>query len=146
MKPISGSDYQIGSSLRAWRDFFPNSAVFGLDVDKKVLFEDNRLKCFYADQSKSDSLELSISNINKFLGETIEYDFIIDDGSHVVEHMILTFHSLKKFLKSGGIYIIEDIRYKDLNIFKNLRSDDMKIIYEHDGSFEWDSFVAFKKI
>lgn len=145
MKSISGSDYQIGSSLRAWRDFFPNSMVFGLDIDSRVLFEDERLKCFYTDQSKQESLENTISNINLFLGDVIEYDFIIDDGSHVVEHMILTFHSLKKYLKKGGIYIIEDIKYKDLNIFKSLDSGDLKIIYVHSGNFEWDSFIAFEK-
>ena len=145
MKPISGSEYQIGSSLRAWRDFFPNSMVFGLDIDNRVLFDDERLKCFFTDQSNSESLEKTISNINLFLGSPIEYDFIIDDGSHLIEHMVLTFHTLKKHLRKGGIYVIEDIKHKDLNIFKGLDSDELKIIYVHEGSFEWDSFIAFEK-
>jgi hypothetical protein len=145
MKPISGIDYQIGSSLKSWRDFFPNSMVFGLDIDNRVLFEEERIKCFFTDQSKQESLENTIYNINSYIGKNIEYDFIIDDGSHVVDHMILTFNTLKKYLKSGGIYVIEDIKFKDLDVFKKLESNEYKIIKVHDGNFEWDSFVAFLK-
>jgi len=145
MKPISGLDYQIGSSLKSWRDFFPNSMVFGLDIDNRVLFEEDRIKCFFTDQSKKESLEETISNINSHMSENIEYDFIIDDGSHVVDHMKLTFNTLKKYLRVGGIYIIEDIKFKDLEIFKQLESNEYKIIKVHDGNFEWDSFVAFLK-
>jgi hypothetical protein len=145
MKPISGEDYQIGSSLKSWRDFFPNAMVFGLDIDNNVLFEDERIKCFFTDQSKQESLENTITTINSYVGDTIEYDFIIDDGSHVVNHMILTFQTLKKYLRTGGIYVIEDIKFKDLEIFKELETDEYKIIYTHNGNFEWDSFVAFIK-
>ena len=145
MKPISGEDYQIGSSLKAWRDFFPNAMVFGLDIDNTILFEDERIKCFFTDQSKPESLENTITTINSYVGDTIEYDFIIDDGSHVVDHMILTFQTLKKYLRTGGIYVIEDIKFKDLEIFKELETDEYKIIHTHNGNLEWDSFVAFIK-
>jgi cephalosporin hydroxylase len=119
--------------------------VFGLDIDNRVLFEEERIKCFFTDQSKQESLENTIYNINSYIGKNIEYDFIIDDGSHVVDHMILTFNTLKKYLKSGGIYVIEDIKFKDLDVFKKLESNEYKIIKVHDGNFEWDSFVAFLK-
>lgn len=145
MTPISGSDYQIGSSLRGWRDFFINSFVFGLDINKDVLFEDKRIKCFYTDQSKSDSLLNTINEINKFTDKTIHYDLIIDDGSHEVEHMVLTFKTLKEFLRKGGLYIIEDIKLKDLKFFEQLSCEDYEIIYSHNGEFEWDSFIVFKK-
>lgn len=145
MQPISGPDYQIGSSLKAWRDFFPNSTIFALDINKNVLFEDKRIKCFFANQAESESLEEAIVNINKFVDNTVEYDFIIDDGSHIVEHMMLTFNTLKKYLKIGGMYIIEDIQPKDLDAFKQLEDQCYKIIYIHGDSFEWDSFIAFVK-
>jgi hypothetical protein len=67
MKPICGSDYEIGSSLKSWRDFFPNSTVFGLDIDSSVLFEDLRIKCFFTDQSNSESLLSTILEIKKYL-------------------------------------------------------------------------------
>ena len=38
-----------------------------------------------------------------------EFDVIIDDGSHVPDHQILTFNKLFGSLKPGGLYIFEDI-------------------------------------
>ena len=70
---------------------------------------------------------------------------IVDDGSHIIEHMVLTFNTLKKYLKKGGVYIIEDIKRPDLEFFEKLESDGMNIIFKHDGKWDWDSFLAFKK-
>lgn len=39
----------------------------------------------------------------------IECDIIIDDGSHISSHQILTFNVLWDKLKIGGLYFIEDI-------------------------------------
>jgi hypothetical protein len=36
-------------------------------------------------------------------------DIVIDDGSHVQSHMIISFIKLFPYLKENGIYIIEDI-------------------------------------
>ena len=36
-------------------------------------------------------------------------DVIVDDGSHVSAHVILSFETLYPSLKPGGIYIVEDI-------------------------------------
>jgi demethylmacrocin O-methyltransferase len=147
MKPICGSDYMIGASLKSWRDFFPNSTVFGLDIDNSVLFEDLRIKCFFTDQSKSESLLSTISEIKKYKGdENLEFDLIIDDGSHIVEHMILSFKTLSSFIKKKGYYIIEDIKKKDLEIFKQIEIDGFKIKKIHEGTFEWDGFIIYEKI
>ena len=35
---------------------YPN--VYGIDIDKNVLFEEERIKCFYADQSKEEEIKL----------------------------------------------------------------------------------------
>ena len=36
-------------------------------------------------------------------------DVILDDGSHIPEHQILTFNTLFPSVVPGGIYIIEDV-------------------------------------
>jgi len=146
MKPISGEEYIVGSSLRGWRDFFPNAIIYGLDIVPDVIFNDDRINCFLTDQSQETSLEFTINNINGKFGVNVEYDLIIDDGSHIVEHMVLTFNTLKKYLKKGGIYIIEDIKSYDLEFFEKLENDEMNIIFKHYGKWDWDSFLAFKKI
>ena len=39
------------------------------------------------------------------------YDIIIDDGSHVPKHMLLTFRHLWPYVRPGGMYVIEDIGF-----------------------------------
>ena len=41
--------------------------------------------------------------------KNIEFDFILDDGSHIMQNQYNTFINYFKFLKNGGLYIIEDI-------------------------------------
>jgi len=110
------------------------------------LFEDTRIKCFYTDQSDYNSLEKTILSINEHYGENIYFDLIIDDGSHIVDHMITTFQTYKKYLKNNGLYIIEDIKQHEIPIFLELETKDLKVIKIHEGNFKWDSFVAFQKI
>jgi hypothetical protein len=147
MKPICGFSYEVGASLRAWRDFFNNANIYGLDIREDVLFNEDRINTFYTDQSKEIELEKTVKNIKEFNNnESLEFDLIIDDGSHIVEHMLLSINTLAKHLKVGGIYIIEDIQHKDINIFTNLKIDNFEIIKIHAGLNYWDDFVAYKKI
>lgn len=38
-----------------------------------------------------------------------EFDFIVEDGSHVPYHQLTTLASVFPYLKSGGIYFLEDM-------------------------------------
>lgn len=146
MTPICGETYQIGASLKGWRDFFINAKIFGIDIDKEVLFKENRIQCFYTDQSNANSLENTINEIKKYENNIeLKFDLIIDDGSHIIEHMILSFRTLSKYVMNGGLYIIEDIKKENLNLFINLNEKDFEILKIHEGTFEWDSFVIYQK-
>lgn len=86
-------------SLKMWLDFFPNANIYGVDINKKD-FTYSRGSIFKADQSKKKDLE----KLQKKIGKC---QFIIDDGSHVPEHQLLTFNYLfNECLEFGGIYII----------------------------------------
>jgi hypothetical protein len=37
------------------------------------------------------------------------FDVVIDDGSHVPEHQLISFESLWPAVKPGGLYIVEDL-------------------------------------
>jgi hypothetical protein len=147
MNHICGEGYQAGASLRGWRDYFTNANIYGLDIQRDVLFEEKRIKCFYADQSNKESLEESIQNIRTFKGnEQLMFDMIIDDGSHDVNHMLLTFLVLAKYVTPGGIYIIEDIKKHEIDIFKNINVNGFKIIEVHEGTWNWDAFIIYQNI
>lgn len=147
MKPIVGETYQIGSSLRAWRDFFINATIYGLDINTEVFFDDDRILCLYTDQSRSDVLESTITKIKEInKNPDLTFDLIIDDGSHLVNHMILSFNTLFKYIKPGGIYIIEDIKKIDIHIFERMNLQNGQIIMSFPGNTDWDGFIAIKKI
>ena len=98
-----------GASLRVWRDYFPNATIYGADIDKDVLFEEERIKTYYINQ-------LDPVTIKSFWGRVGKtgFDFMIDDGLHTFEAgSTLFLHSIDK-LSSNGIYIIEDVTLFDL--------------------------------
>jgi hypothetical protein len=41
--------------------------------------------------------------------ESLDFDFILEDGSHIHEHQMISFGHLFKYVKNGGFYILEDI-------------------------------------
>ena len=38
-----------GASLRVFRDYFKKAQIYGADIDKDILFKENRIKTFYVD-------------------------------------------------------------------------------------------------
>ena len=70
--------------------FFPKSKLFSLDIDfRRFSVNSKRVIKKYFNQS-------DLKSINKFKKETknVKFDLIVDDGSHVDEHIILTFKNL----------------------------------------------------
>lgn len=94
--------YNVGPSLKVWRDYFPNAQIYGVDNMEVCMFEDERITTILCDQSNSRELEAIASKFGPF-------DIIIDDGSHEINHQILSAEVLLPHVKNGGLYIIEDI-------------------------------------
>lgn len=88
-------------SLNLWLNYFPNAYIYGADIN--ISDEGERYKIFKIDQSNHHDLNILINSITKPLF------LIVDDGSHIPEHQILTFNFLFNKLLPGGTYIIEDI-------------------------------------
>jgi len=103
-----------GASLRAWRDYFSNALIYGADIDKKILFEEDRIKTFFIDQKNKNDILKMWSEINKS-----NFDLIVDDGLHTFNAAIILFENSIQYLKYNGIYIIEDAQDSDLIEFKN---------------------------
>jgi hypothetical protein len=90
-----------GSSLRMWRAYFPKAMIYGIDIFDKKIHEETRIKTFQGSQIDESFLEKLV--------EEMEYvDIIVDDGSHVNEHVIKSFEILFPILSDGGIYVVED--------------------------------------
>lgn len=96
-----------GSSLRMWKEFFPNAEIVGFDCEARTMFIEDRITTRLADQGDGMSLITAVAQ----LGENKPcFDLIVDDGSHETHHQILTMQALLPFLKKDGVYVIEDLQ------------------------------------
>jgi len=138
MKKYTNDNYRAGASLYMWKDFFNafGTEIFGCDI-RDIQLEG--IKTFVCDQSVPLQLEQMMNNIG-------EVDFIIDDGSHILAHQIISFKTLWKYCKD--IYIIEDVPPQNLNEIEQLSLlfPNCECINKYIHPKDNQGFVAFKKI
>ena len=96
------------ASLRAWRDYFKNAQIYGADIDKSILKNEERIKTFFVDQTNPESIKKLFNSIGE-----LKFDIILEDGLHEYNANICFFENSIDYLKNNGIYIIEDIFYKN---------------------------------
>jgi hypothetical protein len=128
-----------GASLRALRDYFPNANIYGADIDSGVLFEEERIKTFYVDQTDQYSVAemLYQTGVDKF-------DIILDDGLHEAHAAITLLEHAYYKLRDGGIYIIEDVKYYRQNIKDYLEGNGYNFIHLDFGNDASECFIIFK--
>jgi hypothetical protein len=107
-----GANGRPGASLYGWREFFPNAQVYGGDIDKDILFESERIKTYYVDQTDRDLIRDMWQKID------VGFDIIVDDGLHAFEANKCFFENSIYKLNAGGFYIIEDILNNELSLFQ----------------------------
>jgi SAM-dependent methyltransferase len=122
-----------GKSLLTWRDYYYKAKIVGIDINTDCKqFEDKENNIFVEIGSQDDHVFL-----NEVMREHAKFDMILDDGSHMNEHVIYSFEHLFQSVKPGGLYVIEDVHtsywpwynggLKDprsmMEYFKNLSDD-----------------------
>jgi len=113
-----GVSSKPGASLRAWKQYFPNALIYGCDIDKSILFKEDRINCFFIDQLIPET----ITDFINLLPPKLKFDIIIDDGLHTFEAGTNSFLNLFASLSDNGFYIIEDVSNKDLLRYKKFFS------------------------
>jgi len=102
-----------GYSLLLWERYFPNAQIYGIDIDlshtargktpKELLKDKERIQLFEFDACDK-------KKVDEFVKENGgDFDIIIEDGSHLGHHQILSTHYYMPLLKKDGIMVIEDI-------------------------------------
>jgi hypothetical protein len=90
-----------GASLRVWQAYFPKSTVLGIDINPKEI---KGSRIHFRRGSQDDPVFLS-----EVADEFGPFDIVIDDGSHIGRHIIVSFDCLFPHVVPGGWYVIEDI-------------------------------------
>ena len=105
-----------GASVRAFRDTFLNSYIYGADVDSDILFSEERLSTFFVDQNNLETF----SNIPKLVNN--KFDLIVDDGLHYQLSNLNTLIFALSNLNKDGYFIIEDIGVWTIDTWKVVKN------------------------
>ena len=98
----------VGASLFAWREYFPNAEVYGIDNDRRFIFNDREhIHTAHADAYCAPDLARALTTWKDELRDGL--DFICDDAVHDPLPQIDLCRMLWPFLKIGGVYAIEDV-------------------------------------
>lgn len=93
-----------GGSLQMWKRYFgPHARIIGIDIDpgcKK--FEEDQVEIHIGQQQDYQFLEDLINEIGT-------PDIVLDDGSHMMSHIIASFQFLYPRMAKNGIYMVEDL-------------------------------------
>ena len=125
-----GRNGRPGASLRAFCEVFPNSHMFGADLDRRILFEEERIRTYFVDQESTESLEKLARDIG-------QVDIVIDDGLHAPHANLNTFLVMRGIINEGGMLIFEDVWRRDLEFWRilagGLKSFDFRYVKMRGG-------------
>lgn len=103
-----GAEGRPGASNRAFREYLPDDAhIYGADVDRDILYHEDRIDTAYVDQLDSNSF----AQMTTDLGEH-SFDLIVDDGLHSLSANLNTLLFGLRHVRPGGWVVIEDIHDK----------------------------------
>ena len=107
-----------GGSSASFNLYFPNAQIYGLDRNFKFKYKGKKLKYFNCDlTNNSDFKNLQEKIKNK------QFKIIIDDGSHILSHIIKNLISFFKYVESGSYYVIEDFNAPEYYNYLNDSKD-----------------------
>ena len=108
--PISFLEIGVfrGASLRMWEDYFtsPDKKMFAWDIEAKQAclvpegWTFQEVDCIDALQVKQAAEKLPM------------LDVVLDDAAHDIEHVMTNFNYLWEKLNTGGLYVVEDQKFK----------------------------------
>jgi hypothetical protein len=92
-----------GGSLQLWKKYFgPHAKIVGIDIEEKCRgAEEDQVFVRIGQQG-------DIAFLNKLIEEFGVPDIVVDDGSHKMKDMNVTFNHLYPKLPKNGVYVVED--------------------------------------
>jgi len=100
-----------GASASAFVKYFTNSSVYCFDINiSKFVFSSNNIHVYGLDINNENELKRILEKI-KLESNSNFFDIIIDDGSHYLSNILFSLKTLFRYVKKGGIYVIEDFKH-----------------------------------
>ena len=93
-----------GGSLQMWKRYFgPHATIVGIDIVPECkAYEEDQIEVRIGPQQDTQFLQ-------NLIDEFGPPDIVLDDGSHMMSHMVKTFEYLYPRLPKNAIYMVEDL-------------------------------------
>src|ERR1700689_1267873 len=94
----------LGGSLQMWKRYFgPHARIIGIDINPECQkFEEDQIEVYIGPQQDPQFLQSLIDDVGT-------PDIVLDDGSHVMSHILATFQCLYPRVAKNGVYMVEDL-------------------------------------
>ena len=94
----------LGGSLQMWKRYFgPHATIIGIDIVPECKnYEEDQIEVRIGPQQDTKFLQ-------SLLDEFGPPDIVLDDGSHMMSHMVETFRFLYPQVARNGVYMVEDL-------------------------------------
>lgn len=94
----------LGGSLQMWKRYLgPHARIVGIDIRPECAdFQEDQIAVRIGDQADPAFLDA-------VLDEFGAPDVVLDDGSHVMEHVVASFGHLYPKTSPVGVYMVEDL-------------------------------------
>jgi predicted O-methyltransferase YrrM len=116
-----------GGSIKLWHDYFKNATIYGLDImNINNVWEEIKNKERIILYTSYDAYDIERFNTT-FLNKNIKFDFMLDDGPHTLESMIIFIQLYSQMMADDGIIIIEDVQsWNWIEQLKNVVPEELK--------------------
>lgn len=99
-----------GESMMTWLEYFPKAHVYGVDI----VADTNEWNSTTITPHERYTFEQGNQGNHNFWKDFViehgpGWDIVIDDGSHMARDVMTSFPCLWPYLKSGGLYCVEDL-------------------------------------
>jgi hypothetical protein len=126
-------------SVQMWLDYFPLAHVYGFDISDFSHMKHPRFTFVRGDCGVPEDFERLVKTTDGF-------DIIIDDGSHASFHQQVAFRHLFPQLRSGGIYVIEDLHWQSPTYEESFgplpKTRDFMIDFFENGLYSTNSLLS----
>lgn len=132
-----------GGSLQTFSEYFEFAKIYGLELTDEKIEHCRNLMLPRTSFIKTDVSDKNY--INQSLNETgVMFDVIIDDSTHENRHQMNIIEVSSKYLKPGGILIVEDLYRNDReDVFDEVDLSAFSyhtfVVCHHENRHNWDN-------
>ena len=100
-----------GASAVAFSKYFNKSNIYCFDINiSNFIYSSKNIHVYGLDINNEDEVKKILKKIDLESNSSF-FDIIIDDGSHYLSDILFSLKTLFRYVKKGGIYILEDFKH-----------------------------------